>query len=678
MTNTPSAPAFYLLLVFLILASPLTGEAQPRFKEPTPPCKGKKACFSAAEKLIAAAEYPDAYAHYRKACKKRHGLACLRAAEMHVKGQGVWPLPGEIRKLYRRGCKLFRKGCTDQMKRFIANPAPDLPGMERHQREFVRHHLECDKGQRKSCYQVARKYANASGGPLSFTGRLEFMRRSCKLGDKADCKTVKKLEAKAACASPKKCLSAAATHWRKRREALACLIWRRSCARGNAEACLGPARALRAGVEKKVLYKNSRLAQHYLGKACNGGAGEACMDLAEVLMASPPVGEGARHKRRLRLHTRKIAVLLLGACEGGSPRACANLLKQARQAGRGSLELPRQRRYTATVCKDPWSDDCFEAAKMLFAAARAIQPKKPALAQQAFSGACKVGHGPSCVKMPDACITGAECFELATKLLKGKFRRFTGPDAPVKYRQPAEAAEFFRRACARKDYGGCAKYGLSLSKGLGVPKDRNKARPFFQMACDFKVGEGCAKMRTYFPKGSTKRLYYGEQACKQKTTSLLDKVTCLEIAVEKFDDALKKRRKQTREEQAKKRKQRRNRYGRGEGVPGSVIKFNPRLLKERNELARRIKAMRHEAYKVRPVYARRATFNPYYKTSDPRYLNKCTGYGGPCTKHDVLYTRNVIRGDPIKYNKIKMKLDRLVKRYMKVVRLLHGVHAPGY
>jgi TPR repeat protein len=59
----------------------------------------------------------------------------------------------------------------------------------------------------------------------------------------------------------------------------------------------------------------------------------------------------------------------------------------------------------------------------------------------------------------------------------------------------AKAADLWRQACDGKVAGACYDLGVATQSGLGVTRDRERARNLYQSACDLGDKRGCDKVK---------------------------------------------------------------------------------------------------------------------------------------------------------------------------------------
>jgi TPR repeat protein len=237
-------------------------------------------------------------------------------------------------------------------------------------------------------------------------------------------------------------------------------LWERACTLKHGLACndLGVNFELGKGVpidypRALTLYERS----------CSLGNALGCRNL------------GAMYKfgRGVPSDPKRASEILTRACNAESGAACNDLGWMFVDS---TTEAERKRHYRrACALKD--RDGC---ANLMLDQEPGTKPEATRL-RAALEGACDDGHARSCVVLGWAVHAGV--------------------GAPPK--PPEAAVAYFEAACVGGSGEGCGRLAGMLTKGLGIERNRKRARALFERSCDLGWPKGCVMYGLFLAHGES-------------------------------------------------------------------------------------------------------------------------------------------------------------------------------
>lgn len=440
----------YLCILLACVAHASPALARPR-------CATGAACLEAGEALQRKMKYSRANEQFERACRKRSAPGCLAAAEIHWQGQGYWPLPRTLTRLYSRACRLDRSACAkrDQLRAFIKGvprcrtgcPAPRYPTRERWTWDFIHHSMLCKRRVAGACRWLAHKYRDAGTMRGDPTMARKLLRKACRLGEKDACAERRRLEERITCADPAGC--AAKIQKAKKaypRGGLLLRLRENACGKGLADGCTY------AGISHQTY--RPRVALGYWRRGCKLGDASSCEFYAKLLAKLNP----GKRREVMRASTRACTL---------STHYCWHHMKRLVEGGKAPVtDLERLGRRS---CADKKRFDCNQASRILHKVALKLRQTDPKTALRIMTFACAGYVGPACMELVAPCKDARQCLALADQ-----FRHPRGLHGHV----PA-AIKLWERACkVFRKYEACLKAALLLQK-----KDRKRSLALAHYAC---------------------------------------------------------------------------------------------------------------------------------------------------------------------------------------------------
>jgi uncharacterized protein len=232
---------------------------------------------------------------------------------------------------------------------------------------------------------------------------------------------------------------------------LAAQLYRTACGDKNAHAC-------NRASEFEVIGKNWEKVREYGSKGCELSNAEACYRVGVTEMH----GDGTPKNET------KGRELFKKACDLGSNSGCistaANLLDAEPKKIAEALPIAEK------LCAAKDQEGCHLLGFALY-----YEKKNLPRAVEVLDGVCK-GNGPKKAVANSCNIAGVIYLEE----MKPK-------------KDPARALKFFEAACEKESGDGCSNVGLLNEKGVGTPRNAERAKEAYAKACSLGKEKACAK-----------------------------------------------------------------------------------------------------------------------------------------------------------------------------------------
>jgi len=271
----------------------------------------------------------------------------------------------------------------------------------------------CGEGDGAACAEAALRYEEGKGVAKDARQGHRFHRLACALGYWFSCNNLTLM------------------YEDSLGEKISRRMFRRMCDGGSAYGCYWIAARLMTGLGG--LPRRPKQGEALMVKACHGGHGPACHDLA--------MGQPDEAKRR---------ALLQRGCEGGCPDSCKAVKREAE--ARANLAAARK------ACLGEQAAGCHAAALSLSQLGGA-----PRLARAAayLTKACQMKHGPACAELGRAHAAGSGVKQ-----------------------DRARAAALYGQACDLGHAAGCTELASALDRGEGIEEDTPRAMKLHARVCD--------------------------------------------------------------------------------------------------------------------------------------------------------------------------------------------------
>ena len=206
----------------------------------------------------------------------------------------------------------------------------------------------------------------------------------------------------------------------------------------------------------------SKLDAAGLAAACDGGNGDACLRVADAMLAGEPAPSLA-----------KVFARVQAACDARVPQGCTRVAWMYLRGVGIRPDVTKASALAERMCEAKEGGGCNLVAEI---AGKGIGvPVDHTRAQTQWAAGCELGDIGACTNRAKALQYG-----LGTK------------------RDPAAARQLFVRAatlaetaCARGDAEGCREHGLLLWRGLGVTQDLARGVTTIDRACDLGSADAC-------------------------------------------------------------------------------------------------------------------------------------------------------------------------------------------
>jgi TPR repeat protein len=229
-----------------------------------------------------------------------------------------------------------------------------------------------------------------------------------------------------------------------------------ACDGGDLARCDKAALALKQGIGAQP---SPIQAREFMGKACEGGRGEACDTLANWLESETQDG-----------NPEQVHALYRSACKRGIASACAEVARRVRDQGQRMSEA---RAMAKKACDAGAPRGCYLLASMCERGEGG--PRSEEMAEFLFGSACDA-------KVGDA------CNDLAVML----HERDGKPD---------KIQRLYLRACEHRSGTGCFSMGMLHEQGESANPSQVQAVKFYIAACDLSHGEACYRLAQAYLNG---------------------------------------------------------------------------------------------------------------------------------------------------------------------------------
>ncbi len=457
-----------------------------------------------------------AVALFRRACEANDAFGCNDLGDAYLRGAGVPRDEARGEALVARACALHDPvGCVNVGERaWRATP-------RNYEAAVQGFRAGCEGGDARGCERLSYALMRAPDGTWNGADAVAAMRRACSAADDTDCTRGASLErsvaaldaARAGCDNGRPAACGALGGFWMRGDvvefdaARAESLLRRACDGGHGESCTTLGDLLTNDDREDRQARGAAM----LSEACTHGDPRACVYLGVALVGGHGVGRDDVRARGL----------FRAACDAGQGEGCAHFAWTMLDARGGPADAPEATAILTRTCGRGERLACQYLARVYDGAWGG--PVNPERAAMMLDHACELGAA-------SACETARERAR-ERLVLQVRMARCEAGDvgacvesAVVQYERDAPeaqaaAAEVFRRACEAGNDEGCFRRAVALEVGRGVVVDEAAAAGIFRRQCDARNPRACWRLGQMVSEGRgtvrddtrANRLY--ERAC---------------------------------------------------------------------------------------------------------------------------------------------------------------------